>query len=147
MCAHSLRPYQAKYLETHRSAAARRVVAVPCLTCSTNQNVIIEQNRNKSSSIRFVAVARAELKDLQIIARDKARNARHAAHLYRMGVSHAVPETIEASLQRSEAALVDVGVALGPVIASIHEKRSEFQAQIQGHSPRRHLRDVKTETD
>ncbi len=42
-----------------------------------------------------------------------------------------MPETIEASLQLSEAALVDLGVPTGPVIASIHEKRDEFRAALQ----------------
>ena len=55
---------------------------------------------------------------------------RHAAELYRAGASHAVPETLEASLQLSEAVLVDLGVAMGPVIASIHEKRDELRKQI-----------------
>jgi CPA2 family monovalent cation:H+ antiporter-2 len=95
-----------------------------------------------------VLAARAERPELQIIAR--AKDARHAAHLYRMGTSHAVPETIEASLQLSEAVLIDVGVPTGPVIASIHEKRSEIRAEIREAAPegaeivgRRRLRDVK----
>ena len=46
----------------------------------------------------------------------------------------AVPETLEASLQLSEAALVDLGVAMGPVIASIHEKRDELRAQIKAEA-------------
>jgi CPA2 family monovalent cation:H+ antiporter-2 len=95
----------------------------------------------------LVAGARAERPDLLIIAR--ARDAGHAAHLYRTGASDAVPETIEASLQLSEAVLVDVGVAMGPVIASIHEKRAEMQAAIKAMAPdaevrtlgRRRLRD------
>jgi CPA2 family monovalent cation:H+ antiporter-2 len=37
---------------------------------------------------------------------------------------------VEASLQLSEAVLVDIGVAMGPVIASIHEKRGELRAAI-----------------
>jgi CPA2 family monovalent cation:H+ antiporter-2 len=41
-----------------------------------------------------------------------------------------VPETLESSLQLSEAVLVDLGVAMGPVIASIHEKRAELRAKI-----------------
>ncbi len=118
----------------------------------TARAVVITMD-SRTAVDQVVAVARAERKDLQIIAR--AKDARHAAHLYRMGVSHAVPETIEASLQLSEAVLVDVGVAMGPVIASIHEKRSEFQAQIQEAAPegteviigRRRLRDVQTATD
>ena len=42
-----------------------------------------------------------------------------------------MPETLEASLQLSEAVLVDLGVAMGPVIASIHEKRDEYREQIR----------------
>jgi CPA2 family monovalent cation:H+ antiporter-2 len=41
-----------------------------------------------------------------------------------------VPEALEASLQLSEAVLVDIGVAMGPVIASIHEKRSVLRSEI-----------------
>ncbi|MGE3745811.1 MAG: sodium:proton exchanger, partial [Sphingomonadaceae bacterium] len=37
---------------------------------------------------------------------------------------------IESSLQLSEAVLVDLGVAMGPVIASIHEKRSQLRTEI-----------------
>ncbi|WP_293940494.1 cation:proton antiporter [Sphingomonas sp.] len=66
--------------------------------------------------------------ELPIIAR--ARDTAHAAELYRAGVSDAVPETLEASLQLSEAVLIDIGLAMGPVIASIHEKRSELRAKI-----------------
>ena len=77
---------------------------------------------------RLVKKLRGQYPDLPIIAR--ARDASHAALLYRAGASHAVPETLEASLQLSEAVLVDLGVAMGPVIASIHEKRDELRAQI-----------------
>jgi CPA2 family monovalent cation:H+ antiporter-2 len=95
----------------------------------------------------LVVAARAERADLLIIAR--ARDAGHAAHLHSIGASEAVAETIEASLQLSEAVLVDVGVAMGPVIASIHEKRAEMQAAIRTMAPgaarrtlgRRRLRD------
>ncbi|MEO6199023.1 MAG: cation:proton antiporter [Sphingomicrobium sp.] len=65
---------------------------------------------------------------LPIIAR--ARDTAHAAQLYRAGVTDAVPETLEASLQLAEAVLVDVGVPMGPVIASIHEKRAAQRAEI-----------------
>jgi CPA2 family monovalent cation:H+ antiporter-2 len=71
---------------------------------------------------------RAEHPALPIIAR--ARDTDQAAALYRAGVTDAVPEALEASLQLSEAVLVDIGVAMGPVIASIHEKRSELRAEI-----------------
>ncbi|MBX7496425.1 cation:proton antiporter [Qipengyuania sp. 6B39] len=78
---------------------------------------------------RLVGKLRKEHPDLLIVCR--ARDVRHAAELYRAGASHAVPETLESSLQLSEAVLVDIGVAMGPVIASIHEKRDEFRAQIE----------------
>jgi monovalent cation:H+ antiporter-2, CPA2 family len=79
-------------------------------------------------SQQLVHHLRTRLPQLPIIAR--ARDPGHAALLYKAGASHAVPETLEASLQLSEAVLVDLGVAMGPVIASIHEKRDEFRAQI-----------------
>lgn len=78
---------------------------------------------------RLVRKLRSAHPDLPIIVR--ARDSYHAAELYRSGASTAVPETLESSLQLSEAVLVDLGVAMGPVIASIHEKRDEFREQIQ----------------
>lgn len=70
--------------------------------------------------------------DLPIIAR--ARDTAHAAQLYRAGASEAVPETLESSLQLSEALLVDMGVAVGPVIASIHDKRDEMRKAIKAEA-------------
>ncbi|RHW16549.1 sodium:proton exchanger [Sphingomonas gilva] len=67
--------------------------------------------------------------NLPIIAR--ARDTAHAAQLYKAGASEAVPETLESSLQLSEALLVDMGVAVGPVIASIHAKRDEMRQAIK----------------
>ena len=78
---------------------------------------------------RLVTKLRAEYPDLLIVAR--ARDIAHAAELYRAGASHAVPEALEATLQLSEAVLVDIGVAMGPVIASIHDKRDQFRSQIE----------------
>jgi CPA2 family monovalent cation:H+ antiporter-2 len=78
---------------------------------------------------RLARRIRAAFPDLPIVAR--ARDPAHAAELYKAGVTDAVPETLEASLQLSEAALVDLGVAMGPVIASIHEKRAQLQAKIK----------------
>ena len=73
----------------------------------------------------IVAVARGMRPDLTIVAR--ARDARHAQRLYDLGATDAVPETVEASLQLSEALLVEIGVPMGLVIASIHERRDEFR--------------------
>lgn len=72
---------------------------------------------------------RAWLPDLPIIAR--ARDTQHAAQLYRLGVTDAVPETLESSLQLSESVLTNIGVAAGPVIVSIHEKRDEVRHWLQ----------------
>lgn len=66
---------------------------------------------------------------LPIIAR--ARDAAHAAELYKAGASEVVPETLESSLQLAETALVDLGVAMGPVIASIHQKREDLRQAIK----------------
>lgn len=99
-------------------------------------------------AVRTVKRVRAWCPDLTIVAR--ARDPEHAAELYKVGVTDAVPETLESSLQLSEAVLVDLGMAMGPVIASIHEKRAELRQQImeQGeldHEPTQHgkrLRDA-----
>lgn len=71
--------------------------------------------------------------DLALLAR--ARDARHAARLYGLGVTDAVPETVEASLQLAENILVDLGVPMGQVLASIHEKRDEFRKLFQASTP------------
>jgi monovalent cation:H+ antiporter-2, CPA2 family len=97
---------------------------------------------------RLARQLRLAFPGLPIVAR--ARDTAHAATLYRAGVTDAVPETLEASLQLSEAALVDLGVAMGPVIASIHEKRAELRAEIMAEAEmeqeptlgRRRLRDA-----
>jgi CPA2 family monovalent cation:H+ antiporter-2 len=103
---------------------------------------------DRAASDRLVEVARSEQADLLIVVR--ARDAGHAARLYALGATDAVPETIEASLQLSEAVLVDLGIPMGPVIATIHEKRAEMQALIRTMAPgaavrplgRRRLRDL-----
>ncbi len=78
---------------------------------------------------QIVGEVRTLRPDIPIVAR--ARDADHARQLYALGVTDAVPETIEASLQLSEAALTGLGLAAGPVIASIHAKRDEFRTELQ----------------
>lgn len=80
-------------------------------------------------TVRLTKRVRAWVPNLPIIAR--ARDAAHAAELYKAGATDAVPETLESSLQLSEAVLVDVGIAVGPVIASIHGKRDEMRKEIK----------------
>jgi CPA2 family monovalent cation:H+ antiporter-2 len=85
--------------------------------------------RFKRDIDKVVEGARSIRPDLLIVSR--ARDADHARHLYAIGATDAVPETIEASLQLSEAALVGLGTAAGPAIASVHEKRDEFRRALQ----------------
>jgi CPA2 family monovalent cation:H+ antiporter-2 len=91
-----------------------------------------------------VATVREMRPDLTIVAR--ARDARHAKRLYELGATDAVPETIEASLQLSEAALVEIGIPMGLVIASIHERRDEFRKELnrpESLGGRRRMRDAR----
>jgi CPA2 family monovalent cation:H+ antiporter-2 len=76
----------------------------------------------------LVSLVRDRRPDLTIVAR--ARDSRQALRLYDLGVSDAVPETVEASLQLSEAVLLGVGLPAGPVIASIHERRDAFRREL-----------------
>lgn len=76
---------------------------------------------------------RAEHPELCLIVR--ARDAAHATRLYRVGVTDAVPETVEASLQLAESVLVELGVPMGPVIASVHQKRAELRSEIETAAP------------
>jgi CPA2 family monovalent cation:H+ antiporter-2 len=96
---------------------------------------------------QIVLLVRSLRPDILIISR--ARDATHARHLYTVGVTDAVPETIEASLQLSEAALIGLGLPAGPVIASIHEKRDEFRHQLQeaaGQAGRTETRSIRAKT-
>ena len=89
----------------------------------------------KTEIDEIVRQIRALRADIVIVSR--ARDAVHARHLYAIGVTDAVPETIEASLQLSEAALIGLGQAIGPIIASIHEKRDEFRRELQQAATRK----------
>ena len=110
-----------------RFADAARPDALERLGLASATAVILTMNAPVAAQ-RLVRRLRAAYPDLPIIAR--ARDTSHAAALYRAGASHAVPETLESSLQLSEAVLIDLGVAMGPVIASIHAKRDDMRAQI-----------------
>lgn len=99
--------------------------------------VIITINVQKTIDL-IVARVRAVRPDILIVSR--ARDENHASHLYAVGATDAVPETVEASLQLSEAALVGLGIPIGPVIATIHEKRDEFRHALQ-HAARQAGRD------
>jgi monovalent cation:H+ antiporter-2, CPA2 family len=76
-----------------------------------------------------VKAVRARRPDVMIVAR--AHDAQHARHLYTLKVTDTVPETIEASLQLAESALVGLGVPMGLVIASVHERREIVRRELQ----------------
>jgi Kef-type K+ transport system membrane component KefB/voltage-gated potassium channel Kch len=83
---------------------------------------------------QILRTVREHNKDLKIIAR--ARDERHAQKLYDAGVTEAVPETIEASLQLAEAILVETGVPMGLAIAAVHERR-DVSRKLLGRPDRR----------
>ena len=90
--------------------------------------VIITINaRDKIDDI--VRQVRAVRSDVLIVSR--ARDAEHARRLYAIGASEVVQETIEASLQLSEAALLGMGVAAESATESIHEKRHELRHELR----------------
>ncbi|WP_375429199.1 cation:proton antiporter [uncultured Sphingomonas sp.] len=107
---------------------AGRIELIERLRLETARALILTMD-DPVLSVHVARRVRALVPALSIIAR--ARDANHAAELYRAGVTDAVPETLESSLQLSEAVLVDLGVAMGPVIASIHEKRDELRQAVR----------------
>ncbi|MDQ3481887.1 MAG: cation:proton antiporter [Pseudomonadota bacterium] len=121
--------------------AIGREAGFPIVFGDVAQSDIIERFKTASPSAfiltmdnpvlvnRLARTVREAFPDLPIVAR--ARDTAHAGQLYKAGATDAVPETLEASLQLAEAALVDLGVAMGPVIASVHEKRDQLRAQIK----------------
>jgi CPA2 family monovalent cation:H+ antiporter-2 len=103
---------------------ASRIELLERCGLATAKAVVITMDAPEGAEA-VVAAARGARPDVPIVVR--ARDARHAARLYELGATDAVPETIEASLQLSEAVLVDIGVPMGLVIASIHERRDEYR--------------------
>jgi CPA2 family monovalent cation:H+ antiporter-2 len=121
-----------------RFGDAARTVTLEALDPGSASAVVLTMD-DPVQAVRLTTMLRKRYPALTIVAR--ARDTDHAAELYRAGATDAVPETLESSLQLSEAVLVDLGVAMGPVIASIHEKRDELRAAIKAagqleHSPR-----------
>jgi CPA2 family monovalent cation:H+ antiporter-2 len=111
-----------------RFADARRMETLEALGIGQSRAVVITMDDHVQAA-RLIRRLRKRFPELTIVAR--ARDTEHAAELYLAGASDAVPETLESSLQLSEAVLVDLGVAMGPVIASIHEKRDELRSAIK----------------
>jgi CPA2 family monovalent cation:H+ antiporter-2 len=114
-------------VEIYWGNAARREFLLRCGVAQARALVVTVE---KPAAIEeIVRLAHAERADMTIVAR--AMDARHATQLYELGATDAIPETIEASLQLAETVLVDIGVPMGHVIASIHEKRDEYRKLLQ----------------
>ncbi|MGE0194882.1 MAG: NAD-binding protein [Methylocystis sp.] len=114
-------------VEIYWGNATRREFLMRCGVAQARALVVTIENVAATEEI--VRLAHEIRGDLTIVAR--ARDARHATELYKLGATDAIPETVEASLQLAETVLVDIGVPMGYVIASIHEKRDEFRKQLQ----------------
>lgn len=111
--------------------AGRREMLEACGIGTARAVVVTMDTPTKVDEV--VVAARSLRPDLILIAR--ARDHRHAARLYALGVTDAVPETTEASLQLAENTLVDLGVPMGRVLASIHERRDRFRKLFQEAMP------------
>lgn len=118
-------------VEAYYGDAARPELLAHCGVGTTRALVVTMDAPGKVDEV--ARTARAARDDLIIIAR--ARDDRHAARLYALGVTDAVPETTEASLQLAENTLVDLGVPMGLVLASVHEKREQFRKVFQAAAP------------
>ncbi|MEP3051471.1 MAG: cation:proton antiporter [Erythrobacter sp.] len=129
--------YRATFGDAARGDALSRlgIESSPAIVLTMDEPVLAQ---------RLVAKLRKDHPDLLIVAR--ARDTDHAAELFRAGASHAVPETLESSLQLSEAVLVDIGVPMGPVIASIHEKRDEYRERLERDGELEHRPKLRTST-
>jgi monovalent cation:H+ antiporter-2, CPA2 family len=94
--------------------------------------VVITSNSPRAVE-EIVKATRAFSPTVPIIAR--ARDAKQASLLYGLGATDAVPDALEASLQLAQSVLVDIGVPMGRVIASIHGKRAAMQKQLMAARP------------
>jgi CPA2 family monovalent cation:H+ antiporter-2 len=97
--------------------------------CGVDESLGVIVTLDTAAVDDVVKAVRARRPDVMIVAR--AHDAQHARHLYTLQVTDTVPETIEASLQLAESALVELGVPMGLVIASIHERREAVRHELQ----------------
>ena len=127
----SVRAGRADGHEVYYGDAARPEMLNACGLSAARALIVTMDSPAKVDEV--VKTARALRPDLILIAR--ARDDHHAARLYALGVTDAVPETTEASLQLAENTLVDLGVPMGLVLASIHERRDGFRRTFQAAAP------------
>lgn len=94
-----------------------------------NLSAVVLTMDDPGQHVRLTRRLRERWPDIPIVTR--ARDISEAARLYEAGATDAVPEALEGSLQLAEAVLTDIGVAVGPVIASIHEHRARVRRRIR----------------
>jgi CPA2 family monovalent cation:H+ antiporter-2 len=115
------RGYQVRFTDAARPQFIDKIAAM-------NLSGVVLTMDDPVQQLLLTKRLRERFAELPIVTR--ARDAGNAAALYRAGANDAVPEALEGSLQLAEALLVDIGVAVGPVIASIHEHRAEVRRAI-----------------
>ncbi|MFV0367438.1 MAG: cation:proton antiporter [Hyphomicrobiaceae bacterium] len=106
---------------THRAfLEACGIASATCVIVTVQSAKIIDE---------VVEQIRALRSDVTIVSR--ARDGEHARHLYTTGVTDAVPETVEASLQLSRAALLGMGLTQETISTSIRQERESLRQQLQ----------------
>jgi CPA2 family monovalent cation:H+ antiporter-2 len=126
--AHLVADARKEGVEIYWGSATKRELLAAC-GLERARALAVTTVTDTDAAVEIVRIAREMRAGMTIVAR--ARDAEHATRLYEAGATDAVPETIEASLQLAEAVLVDVGVPMGFVIASIHGKRDEYRALLK----------------
>lgn len=115
-----------KGIKAYYGDASQKEFLHACNIARARAFVITMQNEIKVASI--VKAVRSMRPDIPIVAR--AKDIANAKRLYELGVNEAIPATLESSLQLSEAILVEAGVPMGPIIASVHTKRAAMRQTI-----------------
>jgi CPA2 family monovalent cation:H+ antiporter-2 len=90
---------------------------------------VIITGHTASGIDNIVRIIRDLRKDVPIISR--AHDSSHAKTLYALGVTYALPEAIEASLQLSEAALIHLDIPQTEATSSIQSKREKFMRELK----------------
>ena len=114
--------FSVRFVDAGRSGSLEK------LNLATAHAVVMTMD-DPAQQLRIVQKIRKQHPTLPIITR--ARDIPHAAELYTAGATDAVPETLESSLQLAEAVLIDLGIAMGPVISSIHNVRAKTHHSIK----------------
>jgi CPA2 family monovalent cation:H+ antiporter-2 len=94
---------------------------------------VIVTTDDAEAAERVVRAVRAERPDVPIVAR--ARDAAHAAALFRLGATDVVSETLEASLELGESALAACGIAPEQAAECVRRRRAEEKARLRLGQP------------